>query len=109
MFRIGLPFAAPALAELFLVGLTVGLRGSDQLLPVSRIGLPSATAPLEDLFLVRLMVGARIRDLFLSKLLIFGVAFAQLFEVRAHMVQALASAAVARYRNAIPTTSRLMT
>ena len=45
MFRIGLPFAAPALAELFLVGLTVGLRGSEQLLPVRRIGLPPATAP----------------------------------------------------------------
>ena len=64
MFRIGLPFAAPALAELFLVGLTVSLRGGEQLLSVRRIGLPPATAPLADLFFVRLGVGARIRDLF---------------------------------------------
>jgi hypothetical protein len=76
MFRIVLPSAAPALAELFLVGLTVGLPGGQQLLPIRRIGLPSATAPRADLFFVRLLVGARIGDLFLSIFLIFGVSFA---------------------------------
>jgi hypothetical protein len=50
MFRIGLPSAAPTLAELFLVGFTVGLRVGEQLLPIRRIGLPFATAPRADLF-----------------------------------------------------------
>jgi hypothetical protein len=82
MLRIGLPFAAPALAELFLVRLIVGLRGSEQFLPVRRIGLPFATALLADLFFVRLLVAARIGDLFLPIFLIFRVSFAQLFERR---------------------------
>src|SRR5262245_2650595 len=77
--------SAPALAELFLVGLTVGLRGGDQLLPIGRIDLPSVTAPREDLVFVLPVVGGRIRDLFLSKFLIIGVSFAQLFEMRTHV------------------------
>ena len=87
MFRIGLPSAAPALVELFLVGLIVSLAGGEQLLPIRRIGLPFATALRADLFLVRLAVGGRIRDLFLSIFLIFGVAFAQLFEMRTHVLR----------------------
>src|SRR5262245_64453860 len=55
--------SVPALAELFLVGLTVGLRGGDQLLPIGRIGHPSATAPRDDLVFARLVVAGRIRDL----------------------------------------------
>jgi hypothetical protein len=85
MFRVGLSSAAPALADFFLVGLIVGLPSGEQLLPIRRIGLPSATEPLVDLFFVRLLVGARIRDLFLSKLLIFGVSLAQSFEMRTHV------------------------
>ena len=85
MFRIGLPSAAPALVELFLVGLIVSLAGGEQLLPIRRIGLPFASALRADLFLVRLLVGARMRDLFLPIFLVFGVSPAQLFDVRTHV------------------------
>src|SRR5262245_33848973 len=77
--------SAPALVEFFLVGLTVGLRGGEPSLPISRIGLPFATEPFADLFFVRPVVGERVRDLFLSKFLILGVSFAQLFEMRTHV------------------------
>ena len=77
--------AAAALRQLFLVGLIVGVRDGDQLLPIGRIRLPPATAPFADLLCVRLLVGDRIRDPFLSKLFILGVSFAQLFEMRTHV------------------------